>query len=393
MTGATLDLLLVLVILAYAFVGLRRGFGRTLLLTAGFVAGAALVVWFVVPRIDAVVPVAWLRPLAVIVLMLLAGGLGQALAMRLTARSLRSRAHGLDALLGGLVTATFAAALCWFGAGLVRGVAPTPVAKAITESRVLHTIDKVAPASSERVLARVISALDDYGFPIVFGGLEPEPITPVRAADQGVANSAPVRAARESVVRVDAISMSCGDRLSEGSGWVVDDGLVVTNAHVVAGAEQVRVLVGSTRKPGRVVAFDPDRDLAVLAVSDLGVRPLPRGGELAHGDTGAVLGFPLAGPYRVEAASVRGVIKATGNNIYGTSSAVREIYSLRASISPGNSGGPLLDSEGRVVGTVFARSVDDPTTAYALTLSEINPVVDPVDASSRAVGTGACAKG
>jgi S1-C subfamily serine protease len=143
----------------------------------------------------------------------------------------------------------------------------------------------------------------------------------------------------------------------------------------------------------QIVVFDPERDLAVLAVDGLTAAPLRLGGTLAIGDESVVAGFPLDGPYRLDPARVRRTLTATGSDIYGQPGVTREIYSLFARVEPGNSGGPLLTPTGEVVGVVFAKSLDDPSTGYALTLTEARPVLDAAADASQPVDTGGCSTG
>jgi S1-C subfamily serine protease len=167
----------------------------------------------------------------------------------------------------------------------------------------------------------------------------------------------------------------------------------VTNAHVVAGASEVRVEGGDELLRGRVVVFDPQRDLAVIDVPGLRPPALALGSELERGASAAVPGFPLDGPFRVVSARVRAVLDARGRDIYGDQPVVREIYSLATTVQPGNSGGPLLDPSGRVVGVIFAKSLEDAGTGYALTLREAQPVLEAGVRASREVATGACIAG
>jgi S1-C subfamily serine protease len=203
-----------------------------------------------------------------------------------------------------------------------------------------------------------------------------------------------VRRASESVIKITGIATSC-NRGQEGSGWVVAPGKVITNAHVVAGLRTANLRIRGTGRSytGRVVLFDPNRDLAVIAVPGLPARALPQGQDLTRGGSGVVAGFPLDGPYTLEPARVREVVQARGADIYGQPGTVREVYSLYAQVRPGNSGGPLLSPDGRVVGVVFAKSLDDPSTGYALTMNEARPVLDAAASASTPVATGACVAG
>lgn len=168
---------------------------------------------------------------------------------------------------------------------------------------------------------------------------------------------------------------------------------MVTNAHVVAGASSVvvRESGGTTVDRATLVAFDPERDLAVLDVTDLRAPALKLGQNLAAGDPAYAAGYPGDGPFSISPQRVRDQLTARGTDIYQTGAVERQIYSLRGTIRPGNSGGPLLDQGGQVVGVVFARSTVDPQTGYALTLDELRPVLGAV--GSAPISSGACSAG
>jgi S1-C subfamily serine protease len=163
----------------------------------------------------------------------------------------------------------------------------------------------------------------------------------------------------------------------------------------VAGLKSATVRIHGTGRSytGRVVIFDPRRDQAVLVVPGHPPDALRPGPERKRGDSGVVAGFPLDGPYRLDPARVREVVQARGSDIYGQPGTSREVYSLFAKVQPGNSGGPLLSPEGRVVGVIFAKSLDDARTGYALTLDEARPVLDAATSASSPVDTGPCVAG
>jgi S1-C subfamily serine protease len=193
-------------------------------------------------------------------------------------------------------------------------------------------------------------------------------------------------------VKITGLASLC-DREQEGSGWVVAPERVVTNAHVVSGtqAESVQIQGVGRSYDAHVVVFDPERDLAVLSVPGLPAPTSTLGTDLQRSDGAVVAGFPLDGPYSLDSARVRDVLTATGDDIYGRPGVSRQVYSLYAEVQPGNSGGPLLSPSGAVVGVVFARSLDDPETGYALTLDEVRPDLDLAAGSFSPVSTGACA--
>jgi S1-C subfamily serine protease len=396
-----LDYLLILLFISYAVTGYRQGLVISVLSLAGFFAGGALAMWLLPLAIET-----WgsldssplLRSVVLIAGVFILASTGQALAV-LVGGSLRSRlkirtAQSVDASLGAVAVVVAAAVLVWFIAGALRGGAPAPIAKAIGESRVLRTIDDVVPPGTSRLFAGFREVLDREGFPRVFDGLESERITPVAPPDPSVAQTASVRDAASSIIKITGVAASC-NRGQEGSGWVVARDRVVTNAHVVAGMETATLRIHGTGRSyrGKVVIFDARRDLAVLDVPGLPAEALRQGPDLTRGDSGVVAGFPLDGPYRLDAARVREVVDARGSDIYGRPGTSREVYSLYAQVRPGNSGGPLLSTEGRVVGVVFAKSLDDDSTGYALTMDEARPVLDAAASASTPVDTGACVAG
>jgi len=328
----------------------------------------------------------------------LVASIGQAIAVGLGSRlrsGLRVRpARVIDSVLGALATVLAVSALLWFIAAAVRPGAPAPLAKAIGGSHVIQTIDRFMPPQSARLFAGFRAVLDREGFPSVFDGIASEPISPVAPPNGSEAISRAVAAAARSIVKINGVAESCS-RGQEGSGWVVSPERVVTNAHVVAGVTFVHVRVGGAGRSyaARVVVFDPKRDLAVLSVPGLGAEPLVQGTALRRADGAVVAGFPLDGPYRVDSARVRDVLTARGADIYGNPGVTRKVYSLFARVQPGNSGGPLLSPGGDVVGVVFAKSLDDDSTGYALTLDEARPVLSEARGSSTPVSTGGCAAG
>ncbi|GAA4389627.1 acid resistance serine protease MarP [Ornithinibacter aureus] len=399
--SAGLDLLLVMLLLAYAWSGWRQGFVSALLGLAGLVGGA-----FVAVRVAPGViedhlghSVGTSSGLAFLVLsVLVCAALGQVLMLQIGRRLRESIdvpvARALDSALGSIAVLVAAALVMWVVASAVRAGGPSIARDLVEGSTVARALDTLVPSSADGLVEDVTEALDRQGFPRVFDGAGPEPISSVEAPDPTVADDPNVRRALRSVIHVRAESQTC-DRGQVGSGWVVSPGRVATNAHVVAGAERVRVRVGDRgrERSARVVAFDPRRDVAVLAVEGLRAPALQVGAPLEAGAAAVVAGFPGDDGLWVDGARVRDVITARGADIYSTSSVVREVYSLRAQVRRGASGGPLLDPTGAVVGMIFATSLDDPDTGYALTLDEISGVLAQGGPNAVPVSTGRCAAG
>lgn len=385
MTAATvLDIVVVLALLGYAVRGWRTGVLGGGLGLVGLVAGAAVALWGA-PLLIAHLAILNSNPLfravvlivAVLVSALLGQGLLGSLGRRLRSATPLPWLGIVDSLFGLAGAVVVAALVISFIGAAVRPVVPRSWARTMNDSTALTIIDRATPDQVGRYASRLTEILDGSGMPRVFSGLFPETIAPAPRPDNSVGQTAKVRKAAASIVKIRTIAESCG-RAQEGSGWVSARHRVVTNAHVVAGASSVSVQPEGEgpRLTATVVAFDPDLDIAVLEVPDLGAAPLPRTGALERATGVIVAGFPQDGPYRVTPARVRAVLHAPGDDIYGGGGVTREVYSLYAGVQPGNSGGPVLTKDGRVAGTVFARSLVDAETGYALTNAETATKID-----------------
>jgi S1-C subfamily serine protease len=396
-----IDVILALVLVAYGVSGFRQGLVVSVLSLVGFLGGGALGMWLLPRFLERwfTLGTADLRRVAILVVgVIVLASLGQALLVsvgtRLRRRVTAAPVRWADALLGVVASVLAVCVLVWVIAGALRSGPSASLSRAIGQSRIVSAIDSVVPASSGRVFSGFRNLLDAEGFPRVFEGFGAERILPVQPPDADVLDTAGVRAAADSVVKITGDARRC-NRSQEGTGWVLAPQRVVTNAHVVAAVRNPQVRIGGEgrRYAARVVVFDPVRDLAVLDVPGLPAQPLPLGKDLQRGDEAVVAGFPLDGPYRLDSARVREVITARGEDIYGKRPSTRRVYSLYATVQPGNSGGPLLDARGRVVGVVFAKSLDDDSTGYALTLEESKPVFEKGRAATQPVPVGACAAG
>lgn len=296
-------------------------------------------------------------------------------------------AHGMDSAGGAAFSALAMLIGVWFlGYTLVSGPSPA-LSTAIRGSAVLRAVDRVAPAPPN-LLAAVRRFLDTSGFPEVLSGINPSLAPPIPAPNPAEVETAELAQASRSTVKV--LGEACGG-IQEGSGFVAAEGLVVTNAHVVAGMESPRVLPpGGGNLEATTVAYDPDRDLAVLAVAGLEASPLTLVDEHAgRGTPGKVFGYPENSASLVDVpAAVRGELRALGRDIYFEHQVERQVYVVQAKVRPGNSGGPLVGTDGRVIGVVFAAAVGEDDTGYALTDDEVRPVL--AAAGQARVGTGPC---
>lgn len=387
-----LDILLLVMLIGYIVYGFRNGLSRSAFVIAGVIAGV-VATFFLAPVVSTWVPVPWLRLAVTVLAAILLIGAGQALGA-LIGRAIRSGIErtplsGLDRLLGGIVTGVVAALVASVVSFNVAQLGVPLLSKAIAGSTVLRTITTLTPDPVESFLAQIRGAVVDRGLPIIsdaFGGQNPV----IPTIDTG---SAALDAAAQSVVRITGNAFACGQS-QVGSGFVVADDRVVTNAHVVAGvSEPVIESPDGQALSGRIVYFDPVDDLAVIAVPGLDADPLALGDTIPAGTDAAFEGYPYGGPFSSGAASVLSVGSARVFDIYGSSRSDRDVYTLAADVREGNSGGPLLDLDGEVVGVVFARSGDASTVGYAMTMTELDPVATQAPALTTEVSSGECIRG
>jgi S1-C subfamily serine protease len=260
---------------------------------------------------------------------------------------------------------------------------------AIDSSRIIRSLDGVLPAPPS-VFSRVQNFLSAEGFPDVFAQLAPASAGPVSLPGAPQLQEA-VQHAGASTVKV--IGDGCG-QIQEGSGFVVGPGLVVTNAHVVAGIAHPEVEAGNSLLPTTVVSFDPRFDLAVMRVSGVNEPALTLDPDKSsRGLQAAVLGYPGGGPFDVVPAGIMAEFQAQGRDIYGQGLTVRDVYEIQATVRPGNSGGPLVEPDGQVVGVVFSRSTTNNDIGYALASPGVLLRVNEAEDQHRAVSTGPCTFG
>ncbi|WP_022889856.1 MarP family serine protease [Agromyces italicus] len=384
-----LDILLVLVFIGAGVNGWRAGLLRTAAGLIGLVAGG-IAAWFVMPWLAGLMPLPELRaPVAIataIVLLSLGAWLGA-----ITGRALRRGAHRVKlgvldrvlGLLGNLLVTAFVVALVASG---VSAMGVPVLSPAVAGSAVVRALDQVTPPPARSALAELRAAALGEGLPWLVDVLDtPLPTDP---PPQGGVDSPAIVEASRSVVRITGTAFQCGSNVS-GSGFVVSDDRIVTNAHVVAGVDEPIVEApGLAAVAGRVVAFDPEHDLAVIAVDGLDAPALVID-EPAVGDEVAVAGYPFGGPLELRPARVA----ASGPLTISTdgASSTRDVMTLSAEVDPGNSGGPVLDADGEVAGVVFARSETVATVGFAVPVSTLAPLAAEASALDDAVDSGACA--
>ncbi|MQM25201.1 MarP family serine protease [Glycomyces albidus] len=391
--GLLVDVVIVLLALLFAINGYRQGFILSAATFLGFLGGALLGIQIAPWAADFYrEPIAKLVVALVIVFALALGGqaLMTAIGYRMRKRLKTNGSRRIDRFLGPIISVAAVLLVTWMSAAPLASLPLPAISAAIRNSSIVGGIDDNMPEAVRGVYDRLQESLNTSGMPNIFYGIDPTQVRDVDPPDPALAASAVVVNAEESVLKVHGSAGSC-DRQIEGSSFVYDDGLVVTNAHVVAGTDDVRVESDGDLLEAEVIVFEPEKDLAILRVPDLDVDPLPlEDATAASGDDAIVLGYPGGGPYTPTAARIREARVVTGPDIYDDGTVTREVYQLYAEIIGGNSGGPLLNPEGEVIGVIFAAAVDDPETGYALTMDESAAVLEAGRTADGPVGTGSC---
>ena len=388
-----LDWILVLVVLAYAVSGYWQGFIAGACATAGLLLGGFVSVLWLVPQLlgDAE-PSLWVS-LGALFVVLLSASFGQAIFQYVGSR-IRDRitwqpVRAVDAVGGAALSAAAVLVVAWVLGVAVSGSALPGVSTQVRSSTVLGEVDRLMPDEADEALRSFNEVVGSSFFPRYLEPFATERIVEVAPPSDKIARDPQVRAARVSVLKIRGEN-DCG-RGVEGTGFVYSPGRIMTNAHVVAGVDDPNVLVGEQEVPARVVHYDSDLDVAVLAVDGLD-RPFLRFDKTGEArDNAAVLGYPNDGPYNVQAARIRGEQRLRSPDIYGRGSVVREVFSLRSLVRPGNSGGPLLSEDGDVLGVIFAASVTDHDTGYALTADQVSQSAAAGLTNDEEVDTGDCA--
>lgn len=263
------------------------------------------------------------------------------------------------------------------------------LAAAVKGSRVLSEVDDVAPPWLKSVPTRLSGLLDTSGLPEVLEPFGRTPIATVDAPDAALADDAVVGATRGSVVKIRGVAPGC-QKVLEGTGFVVSPNRVMSNAHVVAGSESVTVEADGQTYDAFVVSYDPSADISILDVPNLPAAPLPFVDELAPPGTDAiVMGYPGGGDFTPTPARIRETIELNGPDIYRKTTVTREVYTIRGTVRQGNSGGPMINRGGKVLGVVFGAAVDDADTGFVLTSDEVAHQLAKVGNTTR-VPTGVC---
>ena len=388
-----IDAIVVVLLLGAAWSGFRRGFIATTISLIGGLGGAIVAIRLAplaMQRVDDSAAKVAIGICCIVVGVGIGEVAGSTVGRILSEKVTYTPGRAVDRGLG-LVGHTLAVMIIiWLVAIPVASVPYPWLASAVRSSAIITGVNKVMPDSVRHLSDRMRELFDDSGFPAILDPLATTPDAQVDPPDQSILSDPQVRAARSSVLKIEGSAPGCSRRI-EGSGWVIGPGRLMTNAHVVAGTSSVVVLQGTKELTATVVLYNPQVDLAVLVVPGMTAKPLDL--QTAAQDTGAsavALGYPLDGPYTATAARVREDFSLRGPDIYNATTVTRQVYSLRAVIRAGNSGGPLLDDAGQVVGVIFGASIDKPDVGFALTASQVQPTLQAGLVDSSPAETGSC---
>lgn len=381
-----LDLLIIVLAVAAAVGGYRLGFVTRVTSWVGMIIGivvGSISLPSVIDRLDGRVDRADLVFVAAAVVVG-AGLLGQAVGLFVGSRLHLvipvGKARRADAGVGAVAGVLGVAVVAWLVVPAMSDVPDWPARQA-RGSVVLKGVDRVFPDAPDAT--RSVRRLLGDRYPRVFDAMRPTPELGRPPASGGLSQAVADRVSSSTVL----VAGEACDRVQEGSGFVVGEDLVATNAHVVAGEPTTEVETSDgARHSGRVVAFDPERDLAVIHVDGLDRPALPLGAAAAEGDRGAVFGHPGGGPLRLAPYEVGERITATGADIYDEGGAEREVLVLASMLRPGDSGSALVSPGGDVVGVAFAIAPDRPGVAYALSTAELQAVLGRVGPDTVSAG-------
>lgn len=390
------DALLAAIVLASLISGWRQGAFSSVISAIGIVSGLVIGL-AIAPVLLSAAETQRVRVLLLFADVVFFVGLGNLVGATIGGsfrESVRTRGTRVaDSVLGAMLQSVAVGLVVWFISLPLAASMPGALGDGIRSSRVLATIDAATPDAAAQLPAKFAALLDESGLPPLVSPFQAPGDAEVDAPNQNLADPELIKRLRPSVVHVMGDAESCSRRL-RGSGFVIAEDYVLTNAHVVAGTERVALDTVIGVKPAEVVLYDPSTDIAVLRSTELGLPELNWAPDrLQHGDDALVLGYPASGPFKAEAARIRAMLNISGPDIYTTGRVEREAYTIRGEVRQGNSGGPLMTADGHVAGMIFGASMDTLETGYALTARQVQQRVGEVTGLQAPVDTGACVSG
>ncbi|MBB3676866.1 MarP family serine protease [Modestobacter versicolor] len=388
------DLALIALALVFALSGFRQGLIVSATSFVGFFGGAVLGAQLSGPLADDIADSSVTRVFVALVVVLAGALLGQLLA-GVIGRAVRKRvtwepAKMVDAVAGAVVSAVAVLLVAWMVATPLASSPFPGVAGQVRQSALVQAVDRTVPSQVRSLYESLREAIDRQGLPDVLDPLTPRDARDVPAPDPALEASPVVGQVQGSVVQIRGIAPTCSRQI-DGSGFVFAPQRVMTNAHVLAGVTEPTVTAEGESYDATAVYVDEETDVAVLAVPGLPQVPLSFTPEPL--DTGAdaiVMGYPGGGGLYVGPARVRDRGEISGPDFRSTHTVQRDVYALFGQVRAGNSGGPLLATDGTVLGVVFASAIEDPDTGYALTAAQVSDAARVGATAQATVDTGAC---
>ncbi|HET6153821.1 MAG TPA: MarP family serine protease [Marmoricola sp.] len=386
-----LDWSLVVVGCAYALSGYWQGFVTGAFATVGLVVGGLLGIWLA-PHLLGNAKPSMTVSLAALFVVLVCASFGQAVLQyagsKVRAKITWQPVRAVDAVGGAVLSVVAVLIVTWMLGVAVSGSRIPGIAPLVRNSKVLTRVNDVMPAQAQNLLHGFDKVVGSSFFPRYLEPFAPERIVNVAPPPGNVVRIPKVQQAELSVFKVRG-NNSCGDGI-EGSGFLYAPHRLMTNAHVVAGVTDPTVKVGTRTEQATVVYYNSSTDIAVLDVDiDGPVVPFDLTGKAD--EPSVVLGYPNDGPFDAEPARIRQQQTLRSPDIYGRGTVTREVFSVRSKVRPGNSGGPLVSDDGKVLGVVFAASVSNKQTGYALTAKQVQAAAKAGESASGKVSSGDCA--
>ncbi len=389
-----LDIAVIAVALIAAISGWRSGALGSLMSFVGVVLGAIAGV-MLAPHVISHVGSSRGKLFAALFLILILVVIGEVAGVvlgRAVRGSIRSApVRVVDSIVGVVLQLVVVLIAAWLLGSPLTSSGQVGLASAVRGSKVIAEVDKYAPDWLRTVPKRMSALLSTSGLPNALEPLGPAPAQNVDPPDATLADSLVVARSRPSVVKIRGVAQSC-QKVLEGTGFVVAPNRVMSNAHVVAGSDSVTVEAEGKKYDATVISYDPSADISILDVPNLPQQPLIFADQPAKSGTDAVvLGYPGGGDFVATPARVREIIELNGPDIYKSTTVNREVYTIRGTVRQGNSGGPMINRAGQVIGVVFGAAVDDNDTGFVMTTNEVSRQLAKIGNTAK-VPTGACVK-
>lgn len=400
MSGSLLvDIILVVIAIGSMTSGWRQGGLSAVLSLLGVLGGGYLsvkaiptVLDFVSSQTDDSTGIRFVTALAMMTIGVVLGyALSSSLGQRLRDRIRTREALKLDSGVGAVVQVITTLLVIWLiMVPLVNG-RTSNFAEAVKGSTVMGTVGRLAPDFIKKLPTETAALISASGFPVITDPLDNVPQREVEPPDPALQASPVVQQTRDSIVRVVGEAEQCR-RLLQGSGFAIEPDTIMTNAHVVAGTDRVKLDTTQGLVNASVTYYNPREDIALVKIEDNVRLPALQWADQPGeaGQSAIVLGFPQGGPFQASPARIRQLFTVSGPDIYADHRVDRESYSLRGDVVQGNSGGPLIDESGNVLGLVFGADVNQKETGYALSKAEVMKHVQSEMGAEQPADTGAC---